>query len=272
MTGQAVATYEERWAQDAQKAAAVEPLQSGTWLSAKGGQLSIGDEILPGAMAALIILDAVAENTYYGGKYVANDPLPPICYALGRDGEAMFPDIENMKKDMNFFMPQHVVQGQILGCDGCPLNEWGSAAEGKGKACQNRRRLAVIPAGYYAPKRGSRDFDLHLFDDPNHFKTAEIAFMKLPVTSVRNWAKYVHELASSHRRPPHGFITKLSVLPHQQYQQEVTFEPLELVDDRIAEIIINRHDTQKAVTLQGYQAPDPNRNQQQAPRSGSFRR
>ena len=46
MTGTALTTYDERWAQDAQKAAAAEPLIAGTWLSAKGGQLTIGEEVL----------------------------------------------------------------------------------------------------------------------------------------------------------------------------------------------------------------------------------
>src|SRR5690606_24918183 len=107
MTGTALTTYDDRWAQDAQKAAAAEPLQAGTWLSAKGGQLSIGQEVLPGAQAAVIVLDSHAENTFYGSRYDSENPLPPVCYAMGRDGEAMYPHLEGMKKAMDYFMPQH---------------------------------------------------------------------------------------------------------------------------------------------------------------------
>lgn len=264
-TGTAVANIDERWAQDAQRAAEAEPLQSGTWLSAKGGQLAIGDEVLPGAQAALIVLDSISENTFYQGRYDAENPMPPICYALGRDGEEMFPHIESMKKDQSYFMPQHIVGGQIAGCDGCPMNEWGSADQGRGKACQNRRRLAVIPAGYYQPKRGSRDMDLHLFTEPEHFQRAEVAFFKLSVTSVKNWANYVHQLASVHRRPPHGVVTQLRIVPHQQFQYEAIFEPIELVPNELAEIIIGRHDDMIKQPFQGYQAPTPEQ------RSGNVR-
>lgn len=278
MTGNALTTYDERWAQDAQKSVAAEPLQSGAWLSAKGGQLAIGQEILPGAQAALIVLDSYAENTFYGNdhKYDPDAPLPPICYATARDGAEMNPDIENMKKAVDYFMPQHVVQGQVLGCEGCPMNAWGSADQGRGKACQNRRRLAVIPAGFYQPKRGSRDFDLELFSDPMHFKTAEIAYFKIPVTSVKNWATYVHSLSSSMRRPPHGVVTRLSLVPHQKFQYEVLFEPIEQVPDSFAEIIIGRHDAAIQAQLQGYQAPDKERLEKAAAGAqrgrGGFRR
>lgn len=273
----ALTTYDERWAQDAQAAVAAEPLQSGTWLSARGGQLAIGQEVLPGAMAAVIVLDSYAENTFYSQdqKYDPDNPLPPICYAMGRDGQPMFPDLENMKKAMDYFMPQHVVQGQILGCEQCPMNEWGSAAQGRGKACQNRRRLSVIPAGFYQPRKGSRDFDLELFTDPSHFKSAEIAYFKIPVTSVKNWATYVHQLGSSMRRPPHGVVTRLSLQPHQQFQYEVQFEPVEQVPDSLAEIIIQRHEAARQEPLRGYQPPDAERLEKArtgASRKGGFRR
>lgn len=268
-TGTALATYEERWEQDAKRAAAAEPLQAGTWLSSKGGQLAIGEEVLPGAQAALIVLDSIAENTFYQGRYDPDNPLPPICFAFGRDGEEMYPHIASMIKDQDYFMPQHIVGDKIAGCDGCPMNEWGSADEGRGKACQNRRRLAVIPAGYYQPKRGSRDMDLHLFTEPDHFQRAEVAFFKLSVTSVKNWANYVHQLASSMRRPPHGVVTQLRIIPNAKTQYEAVFEPIELVPDELAEIIMQRHATLMEQPHQGYAAPLPE--QQQSHGRGGFR-
>ncbi len=271
MTGTALTTYDERWAQDAQRVAAAEPMTGGTWLSIRGGTLMLGEEALPGNQAALIILDSNAENTFYGTKYNPQDPQPPICYAMGRDGAPMFPDIPNMSKAQDYFIPQHIVQGAILGCEGCPMNEWGSAAEGRGKGCQNRRRLAVIPAGFYTPRRGSRDFDLHLFDKPDDLAGSEVAQLKLPVTSVKNWATYVHQLSATHRRPPHGVVTRLSVVPNQKSQFEVLFEPIELVPDDFADVIFRRRDTQVALPLQGYQPPDPNR-APPPPSRGGFRR
>ena len=91
MTGTSLMNYEEKWAQEAKAATTAEPLQAGTWLSARGGQLAIGDTILPGAQAAVIVLDMVRENTFYSGKFDPDSPMPPICYALGRDSDTMFP-------------------------------------------------------------------------------------------------------------------------------------------------------------------------------------
>lgn len=258
MTGTALVSYEDRFAQDAQRAAQSEPLSGGTWLSARGGQLMIGDQALPGNQAAVIVLDSIRENTYYGTRFDPNAPLPPICYALARDADALFPHTD-MQKDLTYFRPQHVRDGQVYGCEGCPMNEWGSAPQGRGKACQNRRRLTVIPAGYYVPRPGSRDFDLHLFDDPAHYQQAEIAYCKLPVTSVSNWAKYVNQLAANVRRPPYGVITRIHVMPHQQHQYELCFELLDLVPDLLADIVIQRHDACEQMPLVGYQPPDQER-------------
>jgi len=269
MTGTSLMNYEEKWAQEAKAAAVAEPLQAGTWLSARGGQLAIGETILPGAQAAVIVLDSVRENTFYTGKFDADAPMPPICYALGRDTDTMFPHLD-MQKDLAYFHPQHIENGQVLGCDGCPMNQWGSADQGRGKACQNRRRLTIIPAGYYTPKPGSRDFDLHLFDDVDHFMKAEPAFFKLPVTSVNNWSKYVNQLATALRRPPHGVVTRISIEPHQTFQYEVMFEAVEQIPDSLAEAIMSRHGTAVEQPLLGYQPPDPNQ-QPRAARSGAVR-
>lgn len=262
MTGTALTTYEDRWAEEAQQAAAAEPNQGGTWLTARGGQLMIGEQQMPGNQVAVIVLDSVRENTYYRGKFDADNPLPPTCYALGRDADTLFPHLD-MQKDMNYFQPQHWrdVNGTptVHGCDGCPMNEWGSADQGNGKACQNRRRLTVIPAGYFEPKRGSRDFDLHLFEDPEMFAKADPAFFKLPVTSVTLWAKYVQQLSANVRRPPHGVVTRLFLEPHAKHQYEARFEMIDVVPDSIAEVIFRRRDVVMEQPLAGYLPPDPDR-------------
>ncbi len=258
MTGTALVSYEDRWAEQAQKAAEAEPAQGGTWLTAKGGQLMIGDMALPGNQAAVIVLDSIRENTFYGARYDPENPLPPICYAMGRDEEAMFPHLD-MQKDLNYFKPQHWREGAVYGCDGCPMNEWGSADQGNGKACQNRRRLTLIPAGLFNPKPGSRDFDLELFTDPKHFAETEQAFFKMPVTSVRNWAKYVQQLAGSIRRPPHGVVTRIALEPHQKHQYEVVFEVVDLIPDELAEIIMRRNEAATQQPLTGYLPPDQDR-------------
>lgn len=248
MTGQEITNYDAEWAKQAALYADQETLGSGTFLSTRGGILSFGEEELPGNQACVIILDAVKENTYYADKFNPTEAASPICYAFGRGADEMVPH-PSMAQHPEYFVPQ------ARECSACPHSQWGSADTGRGKACQNRRRLALIAAGYYAPKRGSRDFDLELFSDPKHFETTDIAFIKLPVLSVKEWAKYVTQVSASLQRPAHGVITRLYVEPDPKSQYKVHFDMIEKVPDVLTYIIIARHEAATKLTIAGYAPP-----------------
>jgi hypothetical protein len=265
MTGREIVSYDKEWAEQADRYAAQEKIRSGTFLSMRGGVLSFGDEELPGNQACVIILDAVKENTYYDHKFDPNQAASPICYAFGRGDEPMAPH-HTMQADLSYFQPQ------ASECSVCPKNEWGSADKGRGKACQNRRRLALIPAGYYQPKRGTRDMDLELFDDEKHFKTADIAYLKLSVGSVKEWGKYVNQIAASIHRPPHGVITRLYVEPDPKFQFVAKFEMIEQVPDTLAQVIMGRHEEAVKTVMQGYMVPEKHEGAPQGSLRGLRRR
>src|ERR1700743_3268418 len=82
-----IVNYDERYARRAQKATDNEQLRSGTFISTRGGVMSLGDEILPGAQGCVIILDWVRENTYYQERFDPENPKPPTCYAFARGPE-----------------------------------------------------------------------------------------------------------------------------------------------------------------------------------------
>jgi hypothetical protein len=247
-----VAKWDERLAQLAGEYVDTETL-GGSFLSTKGGVLSFQDEPLPGNQMAVIILDVVRERTFYADKYVvgAENNLPPVCYAFARTQE----EIDNMaphpsmQTALDYFVPQHEE------CATCPNNQWGSSDTGRGKACGERRRVAILPAGYYLPKRGSRDFDLHLFDDPAHYASADIAFLKLPVMSVKDYAKYATHLNSAHNRPPFGVISRVWLEPDPKSQFRVKFEVLELLPPELFETVYARHEEAKAGIIFGYPPP-----------------
>jgi hypothetical protein len=255
-TGKALVNYDKAWAEMADRQAAQEKLVGGTFLSTRGGKLAFGDEQMPGNQVCAIILDAVFENTYYGQKFDPDNAAAPICYAFGRDDSSEMAPHPSMQADTNYFIPQS------YDCKSCPNNVYGSADTGKGKACQNRRRLAIIPAGYYKPKRGSRDFDLELFDDPKHFETADIAYLKLPVLSVKEFSKYVNQLQATLHRPTPAVITRISLEPDEKAQYKVHFELVEGVPDSLFQIIMARHDQAVNAIIQGYQKPEPRENAQ----------
>lgn len=239
MTGTALTTY------DAKRAAAAAAYVSqtrappqGDLLSIKGGLFQLGDDIL-GDQLVVCVLQSIWENTYFQGKYQEGVPQAPVCYAYGRSVEEMAPH-PSMQNHPDHFIPQN------MDCATCPKNEYGSADTGKGKACQNRERLALIPAGQYTPRPKSRDFDLDLFDGSTtegvaHFREADALVLKLPVTSVGNWNEYVRKLAAL-GQPPYGVATRIFIEKHPKFQYTVEFEMLDIIADESFDVLNQRHD------------------------------
>lgn len=265
MTGTNIVNYKQKLREQAEAAVRQEQTSGGTMLSVRGGVLTYGEETLPGNQACVIILDSVKENNFYTAKFDPDNPQPPTCYAFGRGpvGEDEMGPHESMQVDLNYFKPQSEA------CNGCAWNEWGSADKGKGKACQNRRRLALVPAGYYEAKRGSRDLALNMFTDPVDFKTAEIAHIKLPVLSVKNYGNYLDQLLSTVQLPAHGVFTRMYVEPDPKAQYTVNFEFLEEVPDELLEIIMARHEEAQNAAFKGYMPPEERK---PAAGRGGFRR
>lgn len=267
----ALVPISQQWADQATQAVQEEPQLEGLWVSTKGGVMVVNEEELPGNQMYVVILDSYRENTYFPDRYNADVSVPPKCYAFARgtDTEEMGPH-ESMKVSLSweggYFEPQHDT------CLGCPMNEWGTADTGKGKACQNRRRLTLLPAGWASPKRGSRDFDVELFTDPGHYKTADEALIKLPVTSSKHYAKYVQQLSTQHQRPPHGVITRVYLESHAGDQFHVKFEMVELIPDEIASIVMDRNEACRDRPFRGYQPPEDNPERKQGSLKGVGRR
>lgn len=226
----AVAKWDEELARQAAVAAATEEsTATGQFFSLKSGVLSFNDAPLPNNEMAVVILDGILENVFYEGKYDSDNPQGPTCFAFGREEKTMEPHkivIENGNS-------QAGASGQ---CAGCEMNEWGSADTGRGKACRNTRRLAMIPAGTFENGK------FKAFTDEEQFENAGIAYMKLPVTSVKGYAAFVKQIAGALKRPPHAVFTKVSVRPDPSSQFKVVFEPLASISDDLLGIIMQRHE------------------------------
>jgi hypothetical protein len=148
-----------------------------------GGILMYKGAKVPGNKMNVVIVDHVIEYAYYGTEaYDPDNPKAPICFGFGRDEKQMKPH-------------EDVAERQNDKCDECPQNKWASAAIGKGKACKNVRRLALFTQG-----------------DLEDVANAEIAYLKVPVTSVKEWAGYVRQIAEVMKRPPLGVVTEVSLV------------------------------------------------------------
>ena len=226
-----IVRWDEELAKEAQTAAAMEAnTGGGKFLSVKGGVMQWNDSPVPGNKMAAIIVDHIFENVMYTEEYDADSPSAPACFAFGRDEKSMGPH-------------QVVVDAgtaQEGPCSSCPMNVFGSADKGKGKACRNTRRLALIPAGQFGP--GDK---FKLIDDPEYYEKSDVAFFKIPVTSVKGFAAYVKQVAAALKRPPVGIVTRISVQPDPKTQFKVVFEAMSNVPDKLMSVIMKRREEVK---------------------------
>lgn len=243
-TGTAVANWDEQLAQQAAIAAGMEEnTASGQFFSLKSGILSFNDSPLPNNEVAVIIVDHVLENVFYEGAYDPEDPVGPTCFAFGRSETNIAPH-HNVVEAGQF---------QCETCADCENNEWGSADKGRGKACRNTRRLALIPAGTINDKTGVFEH----FEDVDHYESAAIAFMKLPVTSVKGFSAFVKQVTSALKRPPHGIFTRIKVVPDASTQFKVIFEALGQVPNDLLGAVMKRHEEAEGVIEFPYELNDP---------------
>lgn len=245
----AVANWDEELAAQAAAAAKTEEsTATGSFFSVKSGVLTFNDAPIANNQMAVVITDSIIENVCYGDDYDSENPRPPICFAFGRTEDEMRP--HQVCVDAGTAVHET--------CHGCPNNEWGSADKGKGKACRNIRRLALVPAG-------TLDKNDNYTEDMDNVGDHENAFMKLPVTSVKGYSAYVKSLAASLKRPPHGVVTHIRVVPDPKNQFKITFEALGKVENNAMGDVMRKHEEAVATIEQPYQAYE----EQEAPQRRS---
>lgn len=222
----ALANWDEELAKQALAAAQTEAsVSTGNFFGTKSGVLSWNDAPLKNNEMVAVILDTVLENVFYGSDYDPENPQGPQCFAFGRGDAEMSPH------------EVVVANGTAVHetCKGCPNNEFGSAERGRGKACRNIRRLGLIPGGLF-----DNNGKFVMETDLDAFKSAQLGFLKIPVTSVKGYAAFVKQLAASLKRPPLGVFTKIKVTPDADSQFKVTFEALGLVPNTHMAIVMER--------------------------------
>jgi hypothetical protein len=197
------------------KEAAKEEKATGTMVTCRSGQLMIAGQPVAGNKLSVVIIGSIYENAYYSDDYDSDNPKSPTCFAFAKTEEALVPHEDSAKAEHDK-------------CKGCQYNEFGSADKGKGKACKNIRRLAMISA---SPLNAET------------VQSGEVALMKLPVTSVKEWTKYVQTLNLAHKRPAFAVITELGAVPDPKTQFKITFTFKGLIEDDLVGALVERHQT-----------------------------
>jgi hypothetical protein len=244
-----ITKYDEAWATAAKTF--VEREKSGAQtLSLSGGVFKIGEDELPGNKLCVVVLDSVFENSFYDQKWVAGQAAtPPKCYAMAHkeDDLAPHPAMEGSE----YFEPQ------ATACAGCPKNQFGTSDTGTGKACKNRRRLALIPAGFYEKIKGTKnDFAADIITDEDHYKSADALILKLPVTSGKEYAKFVRKARLEYGRPPYGLVTEIRVEHGGANQFTLKFEVLDVLPNDFYSTIQARHEEAAREIIRPYQEPE----------------
>lgn len=135
---------------------------------------------------------------FYDKRYSEGDDAAPDCFSV----DGVTPDAASPKK-------------QCEACAVCPQNSWGSRiteAGKKAKACQDSRRLAVVPRA---------DIENDAFGGP--------MLLRVPPMSLANLAKYCADLAKFGAQP-YMVQTRLS-FDHQVAYPQVTFTGVGWLDD-----------------------------------------
>ena len=211
----AVVSWRDKMVAITAQAAASEAPKGG-FLSFKGGIMSYDETPIPNNKMEVVVIDFLLENAIFAEKYNANKPASPMCYAFGRDEKTMGPH-ENSSD------PQSEL------CHNCPNNEWGSNPEGgRGKACKNSRRIAIMHADA-------------LRDGPDGVEKANTIMCKIPVTSIQNFSRYINQCTKVLGKPPFGVVCELSVKPSVN-MFEVQWKVIDDVkSDELMEALYNKH-------------------------------
>lgn len=214
-TAVVTADYEARLVELARKGVQQEAnVGGGQFISFQSGQISFQGNTVRGNELDVIAIDSVFENQYNPAKFDPDDPQPPVCYAFGRTEEDLKPHPE-------------CAEPQAEACKGCPRNEFGTADNGKGKACRNARRIAVLPGDTLTEEV---------------LKSADAAFLRLPVTSVKGWAAFVKTVAAIEKLPTFGVVATLATVPDAKTQFKVTWKTKERIDRELLPVLLSRHD------------------------------
>lgn len=184
-----VVKWEEELARQAKEVAATERPSIST-ISLKSGVMRYQDQVVPGNKLQVVVAAFAFEHKWFKNKYDPDVIEIPACFALSETGKDMAPHEKSQEK-------QHEI------CASCDLFQFGSADNGKGKACKEVRRLALVPV--------------------DGIEGGEMALLSVPVTSVKNWSNYVNQVAAQYSRPPWAVITEISVVPDAKTQFKVTF-------------------------------------------------
>jgi len=206
-TSKALVKWDEEFANLAKETSKGAKVSEGKFISTKGGRLKFQGADIPDNEMRVCVVGWIYHNAYYdpNERYDPDNSQSPLCYA--------FADTPPDDGDMEPL--DSVPEKQCDNCAECPFNQWESSTSGgRGKACKNTVRIALIAE-----------------DDLEDLDEAEVVYLSVPVTSVKNYLKYLIDLRDKSKRPHWSVITQISCVPDPSSQFKLTFKNDDLIED-----------------------------------------
>lgn len=178
-------SYEEQLAKEVANMAKRISAPTGNRIRFNGNLSIITPDGNEGEAVDVVIVDFMSNNYFYDRPYNKDNPAPPACFAIGTEPSMLVPSANSPAV-------------QAATCATCPMNQFGSSPNGRGKACKNTRVLAVAP----------------VLDGG---ETPPLWLMTVSPSALKPFDAYVHSLASKHRTIPTGVVTEISLDSNVQY-------------------------------------------------------
>lgn len=148
-----------------------------------------GDFLVPGygeveSPIPVVIVDFSSRNEYYPNDWDPKNIQPPLCAAVGRGSN------DDLVADEG---------GQIQAdnCAECPFNQWETAKQGRGKACNNTKLVAVLPAGI----------------DINAVKPEKMLTVSVSSSGIKGFDALITQFATKMRNVPRAFQVEMATKP-----------------------------------------------------------
>lgn len=201
---------------------------AGQMFSTRGGVLTFGGQQVPNNRMQVIIVGSMYERTYYSKPWSPDQPTSPDCYAFSFDGVGTKPHPE-------------VSNPVSAECNGCKFDEFGSdPIRGKGKACKEQRRLALMPA----PLMSADDIT-----------KATVGYLRIPVTSTKAYSDHVKHCAMR-ALPVWAVVSEIELVPDARTMWRYLFKLIAPVtQDDLLQALELRQAAETAVIAFPYPKP-----------------
>lgn len=165
-----------------------------------------GDGPMNSIEIVIVKAPSVVSKTWYEGGYVEDSKAPPDCSS----NNGVTPLMSSPKK-------------QAATCSLCPHNQWGSAMRdgvaGKGKACADVKRLAVVP---------QHDINNEVYGGP--------MLLRVPSASLQELTAYGYVLQKL-GYPAAGVATRVSFDTAEAYPK-FKFSPIRALTDEEVDMVL----------------------------------